>query len=364
MSAFLDGYLNYIVSLANSTDDMLAELVDERNTFIQIDDVKYDDAVDGVIDNLVGMAQTLEGQEIAQESVKLAEDAAAVAAIWSFGLSMAAFVPLAATDVALGVLIKKAENDLNVALSNADKDIAAKIGGTVGHFIELFTGKSKTFFQTQGAIGTTIQDARAYVYNFFDYVSRNGGLGVANVRKYVGVARLTKDDPHLADVRDALDKLQMSDKTKDDVASCVKAIQSSKIDVTYLSFIRNFSYGIFTYKMGVSSAEIKAVVGASDIPLEEAESSVFENMDALGKVMAGVTIAISIVDAFLNVYNIVETVKRYKQTKSMLEDARKQYKDFYGHLIAGAQQYQDQQTKSTAPAAQPGNNPNRRCVML
>ena len=53
------------------------------------------------------LAKQLEEEQISEESVKLAEDAAAVAAIWSFGLSMAAFAALAVTDAALKAAIKE-----------------------------------------------------------------------------------------------------------------------------------------------------------------------------------------------------------------------------------------------------------------
>lgn len=339
MSAFLDGYLNYIVSLSDATDEDLHNLVSERDKFTRIGEVEYESAVDSVFGAILDDARQLEKEQIEKECVKLAEDATAVAAIWTFGLSMAAFAELAETELALNAAIKMKENNLYTKLSNADMDMASKIGQNMHDYIDLYTGKNKTFFQTQGARGTTVQDARAYVYSFFDYVATNGGLGLVNIRKYIGVARLTLDDPHLIDIRDALDQLQLSDKSPEDIKTAINKIQDSKLNVLYLGFARAFTLAIFKNKMNLSHNEIQTAIKASDITPEEVDSNVLENMDAIGKVMAGMTIALSIVDSFLNIYNIVEIVDRYKKQVSVLTDAQNMYKDYYKHLTDASKQY-------------------------
>jgi hypothetical protein len=121
-------YLNYIGGLDQLTDERLNDIINERTKFVGIGKIDYADAVNEIFDAIDEQAKKLEEEEIADESVKLAEDAAAVAAFWSFGFSMVAYAGLAATSVALETNIKAKEKDLRKLQGSADDDIAGKIG--------------------------------------------------------------------------------------------------------------------------------------------------------------------------------------------------------------------------------------------
>lgn len=98
--------------------------------------------------------------------------------------------------------------------------------------------------------------------------------------------------------------------------------------------------GKLKIKPGILNQAAEGVLG---IAPEEVEVGVLENMDIMDKAMAGFTIAISIIEAFLNVYNIVETVERYKQSIKVFHHARQQYKDFYQHLHNASTKYKSKQ---------------------
>lgn len=355
MSADMMTYLNYLVNLESATDDQLNDLINERAQFILLGKsdmmTSCDAAVDKVFDVLVSVSKKLEEEQIAQESVKLAEDAAAVAAIWSFGLSMAAFAALAITDAALGASIKSAEKDLNEKMARADTDISSQMGGACNAYITLY--KANTAFIKVNDTGITAQTARSYVYNFMDHISKHGGLGLDNFKKYLHVARVTKDDPNINKIYDALDEFTLSgDHGENGIKKALKEIGSSGLNeaTDALPMIRGFTFAIWGFKMKVSAAKIKAAageLGAKEVPPDEVETSAFENMDAVGKVMAGITIALSVADAALQVYAIVETVERYNKTTSMLKDSRGSYKAFYKNLHDASASY----TASDAPPA-------------
>ncbi len=55
--------------------------------------------------------------------------------------------------------------------------------------------------------------------------------------------------------------------------------------------------------------------------------------------MGAITIIVSVVDAFLNVYNIVETVKRYNESIKIFNDARGKYKDYFKNLYDASVKY-------------------------
>ncbi len=93
------------------------------------------------------------------------------------------------------------------------------------------------------------------------------------------------------------------------------------------------------YKMKISSTEFSEIAKAAGVPPEEVEGSVLENMDTLGKAMAAITIIVSVVDAVLNVYNIVETVKRYNENIKIFNTARGQYKGYYKNVYDASVKY-------------------------
>ena len=107
MSTHLITYLNFIAGLENATDAQLQDIIDERAQFILLGKsdmmTNTDNSIDSVFDKIDTLAKQLKEEEIAEESVELAEDAAAVSTIWSFGLSMAAFAALVTMNIALKI---------------------------------------------------------------------------------------------------------------------------------------------------------------------------------------------------------------------------------------------------------------------
>ena len=345
MSTDLISYLNYIAGLENATDKQLQDVIDERAQFIMLGKsdmmTKIDTSIDSVFDKIDDLAKQLEVGEIADESIQLAEDAAAVAALWSFGLGMAAFATLAATDMALKAEIKSKEEDLNKHLASADKDIADGVGGPCAKYTALVK-INNNFIKASSPKGLTPQTARSYLYNFMDYLSRNGGMALTNFRKYIEVARLTKDDANISKIYDILDKFTLSgDHGEDKIKEALKKMKDTGISTEKLQMARGCTIAIWIYKMNVSAKKISKAAAdpEAEVPPEEAEVSVLKNMDTMGKAMATFTIVISLVDAALNIYNIVKTVERYNESVKTYAQARKQYKAFYKGLHDASVKY-------------------------
>ena len=343
MSTHLITYLNFIAGLENATDTQLQDIIDERAQFILLGKsdmmTSIDNSIDSVFDKIDTLAKQLEEEEIAEESVKLAEDAAAVSAIWSFGLSMAAFAALAVTSAALQAEIKKKEDELNKHLASADQDIADKMGGACAQYIDL-TKKNNNYIAASSPKGLTPHTARSYLYNFMDYISRNGGVGLANFRKYIEVARKTYADANISKIYDILDEFTLSgEHGEEKIKEALQKMKATGIDTQSLQFARNFTYAIWVYKMNISANAINRAAAGANVPPEEAEVGVLENMDNVGKAMAAFTIVISVVDAALNVYNIVKTVERYNENVKLFAQARGQYKEFYKHLYDASVKY-------------------------
>uniref|UniRef100_A0A7S0AVA6 Uncharacterized protein n=1 Tax=Minutocellus polymorphus TaxID=265543 RepID=A0A7S0AVA6_9STRA len=349
MSTDMITYLNYIASLENATDDEINDIINERAKFIQMGEDSAGsencfNAIATVFNNIHSLNKKLEEETISDESVKLAEDAAAVGALFSFGLGMAAFAALAATDVALGAAIKAAEKDLYNALESADDDIANKMSGCCAKYVQLYKSNN-AYIKAASPKGMTPQTARSYLYNFMDYISSHGGVGLANFRKYVEVARITKNDPNIEKIYDILDEFTLSgDHGSEAIKKALDNMTNVPLDPAYLSMVRVFSCAIWAQRMKVSSDAIKKAAEESFWPEEEV--GVLENMDAIGKFAATITIVVSIADAVLQVYNIVNTVERYNAQEKLFSDSESKYKTYYTNLYKAAKAYAEPKTPS------------------
>ena len=343
MSTDLITYLNFISGLETAKDQQIQDIIDERAAFIKLgqsDMMAHCDAsVDSVFDKIDTLAKQLEEEQIADESVALAEDAAAVAAIFSFGISMAAYAALAITDMALKAAIKEKENDLNNHLKSADQDIADKVGGPCAQYTTL-TKKNNNYIAASSPKGLTPQTARSYLYNFMDYISRNGGVTVKNFRKYIEVARLTKDDANISKIYDILDEFTLSgDHGKEKIKEALKKMKATGMNPEYAHMAVGFTFVIWICKMKIAPRAINEAAPEAEVPAEEAEVGVLEDMEVIDVAMAAFTIVVSLVDAFLNVYMIVKTIKRYKENCKVLANAREQYKEFYKNLHDASVKY-------------------------
>ena len=343
MSTDLITYLNFIAGLETAKDQQLQDIIDERAEFIKLgktDMMAHCNAsVDFVFDKIDTLAKQLEEEEIAEESVALAEDAAAVAAIWSFGIGMAAYAALAITDAALRAAIKKKEDDLNNHLKSADQDISDKMGGSCAKYIDL-TKRNNNYIAANSPKGLTPHTARSYLYNFMDYISRNGGVGLANFKRYIEVARKTYADEHISKIYDILDDFTLSgDHGEEKIKEALQKMKATGINTQSLHMVTGITFVVWMCKMKIKAYVINRAAAQAEVPPEEAEVGVLESMDIIDIAMATFTIAVSIVDAFLNVYNIVKTVERYKENVKIFAQARGQYKEFYKNLHDASVKY-------------------------
>ena len=297
----LDAYLDFIVSLEDVSDQQLQDFIDEREQFILLgsSDVmtKINTSIDTVFNKIDELAKQLKDEEIADESIQLAEDAAAVAAIWSFGLSMAASIALQIVDVALQAAIKSKEDDLYNHLNSADKDIADGVGDPCAKYISLV--KSNNSYIVSLATGLASQKARSFLYNFMDYIASNvqGGVMLDNFKKYIEVAKRTKNDPNIDRINDILDKFALSgDHGEDEIKEALTGMQEALNDTSILHWIR----GVFIticFGMKIGTAKITRAAKKAGVPPEEYSPQNFKAFDVMGKAMIAFSIMVSVADA-------------------------------------------------------------------
>ncbi|KAK0542709.1 hypothetical protein OC845_006488 [Tilletia horrida] len=82
MGTVMFAYLNY---------KDIQTMIDEHNLFETLGDFNSGAAIDKEFTTLIHLAEDVRDSTIAADASQMAADAAAIASIWTFGISMAAF---------------------------------------------------------------------------------------------------------------------------------------------------------------------------------------------------------------------------------------------------------------------------------
>ncbi|KAK1660049.1 hypothetical protein BDP55DRAFT_677622 [Colletotrichum godetiae] len=207
----------------------IQSLINEHDFFVSLGDFDPDTAIDKEFNMLVGLATEVRDQTIAADAVQISADAAAVASIWSFGLGMVAFAAFEAAAVIMKVDISRKSTNLNKKMTTVDDDIATLVGPTVSRYITAYKANNK-IVAAQQATGMTGQTCRSILLQFMAQIEMSGGkLDVATFKQYANSARKLFDSKEITDVYDALDNLNMSSKSDDDLKKYLDSIKGLHI---------------------------------------------------------------------------------------------------------------------------------------
>ncbi len=315
-------YLNYMSTWETESDANIDSLISEQNLFVKVGDFNSDDAINKEFDSLVSIAKKVRDLTIAEDATKMAADAAAVASIWSFGLGMAVFVSLEATAQIESAIISSKSEELNKKLTTVDTDISSQINSNVNDYITKYKSNNNLIV-SKAPVGLDNQRCRSILMQSMAQMQRvSKTLDAKTFRQYAESARILYNSDEINKVYDALDKLNFSAKSQDDVQACMNVIVGLKIPelATWgMTMVQGVSIAIMGQKLNIANETIKECARAADIPLEEVDSSAFGMMDSLGKFTAGVAIALSVVDIILDILDIVDVVKQCNETCNKLE---------------------------------------------
>ncbi|KAH6857046.1 hypothetical protein B0I37DRAFT_369050 [Chaetomium sp. MPI-CAGE-AT-0009] len=344
MSTTLITYLNYMSTWDSETEANIQKIIDEQQLFAGLGDFSSDAAIDAEFDVLTGLATTVRDETIAADAMQIAADAAAIAAIWSFGISMAAFVALEAGETIDRKLISDKSKELNDKLKTVDTDISAKINKNVNDYITQYKANNN-LIASKAPSGLDTRTCRAILMQFMAQVDRDnvGKLNVAAFRKYAESARILYNSPEINQVYDALDKLNLSAKSDADVTQFLTFLKGLKIDTTVstvLSIVRTVSIATMAYKLNISNKKIAACAKEAGLEAPEVESSAFAMMDAVGKFITVVAVAMSVVDTVLNIIDIVDVVEQTNEMCNKLNGSIKEsYKEYFNGIKTSSKEY-------------------------
>ncbi|RSL54929.1 hypothetical protein CEP54_009657 [Fusarium duplospermum] len=349
MSTDLFTFLNYMSGWTGGTDENIQSLIDEHNLFVSLGDFNSDAAIETEFNTLVDLATTVRDKTIAADALQISADAAAVASIWSFGLGMVAFATLETSATILRATISTQSKALNDKLTTVDTDIAKLIDPNVFRYIAAYKANNNIVAAKQ-AKGMDGQTCRSILLQFMAQIEMaSGKLDVPTFKQYANSARMLFDSKEIKAVYDALDTLNMSPKSDDDLKNCIDSIKGFTFGgSTALTIVRYGSIAIMANRMKVATRRLAQHNEIAEFVGAETKTSVFKMMDCWGKFFAGIAVIASVADAVLQILDIVEVVE---QTKKMVDELdgkiKTSYKDFFNGIKEAAKHYNEAITKKT-----------------
>ena len=332
-------YLNYMSTWETESEANIDALIAEQNLFLNLGDFDSDSAVNSEFSTIYNLACEVRDLTIAADATQIAADAAAVAAIWSFGLGMAAFAALEAAEVIEQKVISSKATELNNKLTTADTDISALINPSVSDYIAKYK-QNNNLIASKAPAGLDTRTCRGLLLQFLAQVQRQTTLDASSFKTYAESARRLYNSPEINAVYDALDTLNLSQKTDADVKEFMNVLAGLDYPKTELSMVRGFCIAIMFYKLRIANATIKTQAEAAGLPVEEVEASAFATLDAVGKFITVVAVIMSVVDVVFEVLDIVDVVEQCDKMCDQLNGPIKDsYTSYFNGIKTAAQQY-------------------------
>jgi hypothetical protein len=350
-STSLMTYLSYMSTWDTESDANINEIIAEQYLFLQVGDFDYETAVNTEFQTLNNLAISVRDQTIAADAVQIAADVAAVASIWSFGLGMAAFATLEASEIIERRFISSKSAELNNKLTTVDTDISSKISENVKNYITKFKSNNN-LIKSKAPVGLDTKTCRSILLHFTSEVYRKTGkLDPATFKTYAESARLLYRSSEIQKVYDALDELNLSEKNEADVRKYMNVIVGFQLP-TGVKLAKNIVMGISILIMfrnlkianNVIKAEAEAAAeaaGEAGMPVEEFVSrSAFDAMGAIGKGATIIAVMSSVLDIFFNILDIVDVVQQSNAMCNELQGRIKQsYLDYFNGIKEASKQY-------------------------
>jgi len=333
-------YLNYMSTWDSESDANIDALIAEQKLFVNLNDFNSDDAINQEFDRLHELACLVRDHTIAADSIQIAADAAAVAAIWSFGLGMAAFAALEAAELIEKKIISSKSKELNDKLKTVDTDISSKINDNVNQYVVKYKANN-SLIASKAPAGLDTRACRANLMQFMATVQKKQPALTATIfRQYAASARVVFNSQEINKVYDALDELNFSGKTDADVKKFLDVLTDLTYPPEALTIVQNFAIAIMFFKLKIANDTIRTQAREAGIPLEEVDATAFEAMDAVGKFVTCVAVVLSVVDVVFQILDIVEVVKQCQQMCDELDGTIKtSYKAYFDGIKTASQQY-------------------------
>ncbi|KAF3918647.1 hypothetical protein AA313_de0204767 [Arthrobotrys entomopaga] len=342
MSTDLITYLNYISTWDTESDENINKVINEHNIFVGLGDFSPDSAIDKEFNTLDNLATTLRNETIAADATQIAADAAAIASIWSFGLGMAAFVALEASVAIQKNSISRKSTELNQKLTTVDTDISSQIGDDVHRYIIQYKDNNN-LIATKAPVGLDTKACRSILMQFMGSVERrNHKLDASLFKKYAESARVLYNSSEINKVYDALDELNLTEKTDADIKKLMNVIDGANFGGLPLQIIRGLAITTMYYKLNIANKKIQVNAKEAGWEVAEVESSAFGMLDCVGKFIAVVAVIASVIDVVLDIIDIANVVEQTREMQKKLNGPIKEsYKSYFKGIRDASVKYKE-----------------------
>lgn len=335
-------YLNYISNWSLESYKNIECLISEFKAFLKLKDLNPDPIIDEEFTKLVSLATTVRDVTIAADATQLAADAAAVAMIWTFGLSMAVYAALEVTEIIERAVISDKSAELNKKLKDLDVTLASKMGSNVKAYITKYKANNKIIVEQATELDKNM--CRSYLMQFMANVQRKAtSFDVATFRRFARAARIMYNSKQIQAVYAQLDKYVLGNKNDDDTTALMKVTAQFLDDLHMPSDYSCLITGEVLSTMlsaKVTPEHISKVARRVGYPIEEVDDAAVSISESVGTFTAVVGVVLGIVNSVLIIINIVDVVHQYDKWIAELDGPiRKHYKDFYNGLCASSKKY-------------------------
>ncbi|PMD56429.1 uncharacterized protein K444DRAFT_632836 [Hyaloscypha bicolor E] len=201
---------------------------------------------------------------------------------------MAAFFTLEAAAWANGKVISSKSADLNKKLGTINNDIAAKISPQFMAQVQCYSPDKKI-------------------------------LNITGFRTWTELARKFYNAPEIQKIYNALDKLNLSAKTTADTQKYMWVIKNLGLPGSLLKFAQVITVIIMVKKLNIARTQVRKAAENLDPDstrntweIKETEPSAFKIIDTWGKFATSIIIVVSVINIFLNIYNIINVIDQSK----------------------------------------------------
>ena len=270
---------------------------------------------------------------------------------------MAPFVIAEVVAAALTAAAASEQGALTKKMKSADVDIADKIGkdSNVAKWIKKYKANNGMIVSYCGKYLPT-KEARKILFNFIANIEVSGEeLTVESFRQHAKLCKLLWDSDTKDKVSDALDNLALSNRTPQDIADCLAALQNYNLAYFTTEILRNIFLTTAIKYMAqtwvIADAEVREAInflkgiegftGETAIVLIKQENTGGKLVrTGSAKFFVGVDVIISVVDLFFEVFEIIEAVEQAEAIKTSLNyNMRPAYLKYFGHIKDGAREY-------------------------
>jgi len=271
---------------------------------------------------------------------ELAVDAAATAAVWSFGLGMAAFTAMEMGAMLATMVASIKSHKLHKKMERIDRDISKKIGHNVDNWVKLYKqNNSMIAAKKNSAIDGA--HARAILLKFIATIVRKEGkdkITPDRFRTYANSCRLVlKDETNINAVYDALDTINLSGQQATDAEIAIVMEQLNIFGLhnqnTAMTIVKTITLGYMVLSLNIVRKRIKGIAKEKGMEVNDLETSAIKEMETMEKFSVAVGCMVAVVDTVFQVYGIVEVVDQTKKlVKEINGSIKQQYKDFFNGI--------------------------------